>query len=142
MKVTFVVTMATVLLSSIVSFAKKSEVSQCLDGATSNNAMKQCVFAEYDRQDKKLNAEYQELMGKLKKDESDEGKEILNRVIKAERAWITLRDTSCAVEGIDMMNGSGEGLIIGGCLGKMTRERVVYVMGLQKSLGSSDPDQK
>ena len=39
-----------------------------------------------------------------------------------------------------MMNGSGEGLIVGGCLGKMTRERVIYIMGLQKSLGSAEPE--
>lgn len=142
MKTTLLLTIATVLFTSTISFAKKSEVSQCLDNATSNNAMKQCVFAEYDRQDKKLNVEYQELMASLKKDDSEEGKEILNRVIKAERAWITLRDTSCAVEGIEMMNGSGEGLIVGGCLGKMTRERVVYIMGLQKSLGSAQPETK
>lgn len=142
MKTTFFLTIATVLFTSTVSFAKKSEVSQCLDGATSNSAMKQCVFAEYDRQDKKLNIEYQELMTSLKKDDSEDGKEIVNRVIKAERAWITLRDTSCAVEGIDMMNGSGEGLIVGGCLGKMTRERTIYIMGLQKSLGSGEPELK
>lgn len=142
MKTTFLLTMAAVLFTSTVGFAKKSEVSQCLDNATSNNAMKQCVFAEYQRQDKKLNIEYQELMTTLKKDESEDGKEIVNRVIKAERAWITLRDTSCAVEGVEMMNGSGEGLIVGGCLGKLTRERVVYIMGLQKSLGSVEPETK
>lgn len=136
MKAVLLILSAATLLFSASAFAKKSEVSQCLDNATSNNAMKQCVFAEYTRQDKKLNSEYQVLMSSLKKDDSEEGKEIVNRVIMAERAWITLRDTSCAVEGIEMMNGSGEGLVVGGCLGKMTRERVVYIMGLQKSLGT------
>lgn len=142
MKSTLLLTIATALLTSTVSFAKKSEVSQCLDNATSNYDMKQCVFDEYGRQDKKLNIEYQELMTSLKKDKSEDGKEIVDRVIKAERAWITLRDTSCAVEGIEMLNGSGEGLIVGGCLGKMTRDRVIYIMGLQKSLGSAEPESK
>lgn len=134
MKTTFAM-LATLILSA--SALAKSEVNRCLDNATNNMAMKQCVYDEYSRQDKKLNAEYQELMKVLKKDTSSEGQEITNRVIKAERAWITLRDTSCDVEGIDMMGGTGEGLIVGGCLGKMTRERTLYIMGLQKSLGSS-----
>jgi uncharacterized protein YecT (DUF1311 family) len=73
-------------------------------------------------------------MGVLKKDTSEEGKQIVERVIKAQRAWITLRDTTCDVEGIEMMNGTGEGLIIAGCLGKMTRERALYIIGLQKTL--------
>lgn len=131
-----------VVFASLGAFAKKNEVNQCLDKAQSNMEMKQCVFEEYRRQDVKLNSEYQQLMGTLRKDTSDEGKQIIDRVIKAERAWITLRDTSCDVEGIEMMGGSGEGLIVGGCLGKLTRERVVYVMGLQKSLGSGSSDPK
>ena len=138
MKNLILLALMTSLFSLTSLAAKKSEVNRCLDNAQSNMAMKQCVYEEYSRQDQKLNAEYQELMVKLKKDASDDGKEIIDRVIKAERAWIALRDTSCAVEGIDMLGGSGEGLIVGGCLGKLTRERVVWVMGLQKSLGQAD----
>lgn len=50
-----------VLSVSVAAMAKgeKSLVDECLDKATNNMAMKQCVFEEYARQDKKLNAEYQ-----------------------------------------------------------------------------------
>lgn len=124
-------------LFSITSFAQKSVVDICLDKAANNMEMKMCVYDEYGRQDKKLNAEYKILVGNLKKDTSEEGIEIVNRIIKAQRAWISFRDTSCDVEGIDMLNGTGEGLIVGGCLGRLTGERVVYIMQLKKTLTSA-----
>lgn len=97
--------------------------------------MKQCVFEEYERQDKKLNIEYKKLITGLKKDDSAEGKEILTRVILNQRAWIPMRDTTCEVEAIDMLGGTGEGLVRGGCLGRMTKERVEYIIKLQENLG-------
>lgn len=75
-------------------------------------------------------------MSALRKDTSEQGKEIINRVVKAQRAWIVLRDASCDVEGIEMLGGTGEGLLVGGCLGDMTRERVEYIIKLQKTLGA------
>lgn len=136
MKLTIV---ALTVLFSATAFGKgKSILDKCLDEATSNYAMKQCISQEYTRQDDKLNKEYKSLMETLKKDTSQEGLEIVTRVIKAERAWINFRDTSCAVDGIQMLGGSGEGLIVGECLTKLTRERANYVIGLQKTLLTSE----
>ncbi|MGZ3775117.1 MAG: lysozyme inhibitor LprI family protein [Pseudobdellovibrionaceae bacterium] len=127
------------LLMSATTFAKgKALVDKCLDKAENNGAMIQCVSEEYQRQDKKLNKEYKVLMKELNKDNSDEGKEIVRRVINAERAWINFRDTSCDVDGIEMLGGSGESLVVSGCLGRVTRERVNYVIGLQKTLVQKD----
>lgn len=131
-----------VLCLSAVAFAADAEfnVDQCLDNAQSNNDMKACVYQEYRLQDKKLNEAYKSLVKQIKAGDPEYSKEILNRVVSAQKAWIKLRDTTCAVEGIDMLGGSGEGLVVGGCLGRLTKERVQYLVELKKHL-SGELDQ-
>jgi uncharacterized protein YecT (DUF1311 family) len=124
---------AMLLAISVNTFAK-SNVDECVDKASSNNAMKQCVYAEYHDQDLILNDEYKKLIAELKKDNSDDGKIIIDRVVNNQRAWIAMRDTTCDVEGIDMLGGSGEGLIVGGCLGRETASRVEKIKEIQKNL--------
>lgn len=123
--------------STALATSLKFDVDQCLDNAQSNVEMKECVYEEYRLQDLKLNSVYKRLMAKLKADKSEEGAEIVRRVTAAQKAWITVRDTTCAVEGIDMLNGTGEGLIVGGCMGRITRERVAYLSELEENLTNS-----
>ena len=78
------------LLSSSV-FAEKanSQLDACMDkagGVTVN--MLNCIGAETQRQDKKLNTVYQNVMKSL----SNENKE---RLKKAQQAWIKYRDANC-----------------------------------------------
>lgn len=143
----------TSLLFSTISFAADSALdnktikdriaaieateTKCLDTADSNNAMKQCAFSKHDEADALLNQVYKQIVTSLKagaeqeKDLSDFEKlsqETLNRLVASERAWITYRDTQCNYEGANMLNGSGEGLIIGGCLGSKTIGRIKEIM--------------
>ncbi len=46
-----------------------------------------------------------------------------------------MRDTTCDVEGIEMLGGSGEGLVILGCLNRMTSERAVELKNMEKYAG-------
>lgn len=128
---------ACLLFSSI--FAKASvesiraEQSACLDEATSNVGMKQCVGDAYDKADAELNTVYKEIVKKLKaKSQDEDSAEILKRLVAAERAWITFRDTNCDLQSIEMLNGTGEGLINAGCVTEATLNRIVE---LQKLLG-------
>ena len=125
-----------ILTASFQLFADeaKSKLDECLNTANSNMAMKQCIYDEAQFQDQRLNEAYKKLMDRLKKDQSDDGKEVVSRIIAAEKAWIAFRDATCSVEGIDMMGGTGEGGIVGECVGNMTKERVDYITTLDKHL--------
>ena len=67
------------------------------------------------------------------KDEVTDSAEILKRLIASERAWITYRDTSCNLESISMLGGTGETNLYGHCLYVKTRQRVLDLQGIQVS---------
>lgn len=116
----------------------KSAVDECLDKAMSNMDMYDCQKAELARQDKRLNTEYKKLVDELKKDNSNEGKEIIDRTVKAQRIWILFRDASCDLESAQMLGGSGQGLVSMDCTIRFTKERADYIIQLQKMFLSAD----
>jgi uncharacterized protein YecT (DUF1311 family) len=66
-------------------------------------------------------------------DEVADSAEILRRLIASERAWISFRDTSCSLESISMLGGTGEGNVYGHCLYVKTRQRVLDLLDIQGS---------
>ncbi len=114
------------------AFASDASLEECFKKNDSNARMKMCTDQELKIQDQNLNAQYKKLMSLLKKDSSPDSKEILSRIVKNQKAWIAMRDTTCDVEGIEMLGGSGEGLVILGCLNRMTVERTVELENMEK----------
>lgn len=104
-----------------------TDLELCLEKNQSNMGMVDCANKEYLAQDKILNDTYAQLLKDLKTDNSEDSQEILIRIVKAERAWINFRDASCDVAGLEMLGGSGEGLVVLSCLAQMTTERVKAV---------------
>lgn len=45
-------------------------------------------------------------------------------LLAGQRAWLTYRDKQCLVESFEMRGGSGAPQIHGGCLHRLTRERI------------------
>jgi uncharacterized protein YecT (DUF1311 family) len=83
-----------------------------------------------------LNRLYSDWVEQLKhpaKDEVADSAEILKRLIASERAWITYRDTSCDLESISMLGGTGETNVYGHCLYVKTRQRVLDLQVIQGS---------
>jgi uncharacterized protein YecT (DUF1311 family) len=102
---------------------------ECSDKAGSTMEMNICNNEAYSDADTELNAVYGYIRGglesALKKDPKDEySKETLRRLVAAQRSWITFRDADCSYAGTTMLGGSGEGVMIGGCLATMTIDRV------------------
>lgn len=102
--------------------------TETCDGSTAE--MHECIGAQYAIADKELNAVYKDLKRQLlerimgsAETESD-ALETDKRLVAAQRAWISFRDAECQLQGIDMLGGSGEGLIIHSCRLSMTKERV------------------
>jgi uncharacterized protein YecT (DUF1311 family) len=83
-----------------------------------------------------LNRIYGDWVEQLKhpaKDDVTGSAEILKRLIAAERAWITYRDTSCNLESISMLGGTGETNVYGECLYVKTKQRALDLQGIQGS---------
>lgn len=93
--------------------------------------MKQCASENYEAADKKLNQVYQKLNSQVKGEEK-------NRLIEAQRAWITFRDKTCRFEAAQALGGSLEGLLFTSCLEQVTRERTATLEKYlsQRSTGS------
>jgi uncharacterized protein YecT (DUF1311 family) len=83
-----------------------------------------------------LNRIYGDWVEQLKhpaKDGVTDSAEILKRLVASERAWITYRDTSCNLESISMLGGTGETNVYGHCLYVKTMQRVLDLQGIQGS---------
>jgi uncharacterized protein YecT (DUF1311 family) len=83
-----------------------------------------------------LNRIYGDWVEQLKhpsKDEVADSAEILKRLIASERAWISYRDTSCNLESISMLGGTGETNVYGHCLYIKTKQRVLDLQAIQGS---------
>ena len=94
LKYTSLVLMAFLAISSEQTFGQEkdplsAEYSKCIDqsgGATS--AMIDCIGAEADRQDKRLNDAYKKLMNELKPDRK-------RQLQQAQRMWIKYIEANC-----------------------------------------------
>lgn len=108
--------------------------------ATAKNQMElnACVYEDWQIADAELNATYQRVMAVLKAQDADldtdlrGGPEALR---EAQRAWITFRDKTCEAEGFAMRGGSAEPMVVGSCLGRLTRERIGHLYAMLDGYG-------
>ena len=100
-------------------------LTACTKADESNNGMKICTAAAYEATDKLLNRVYTDEVTQLKEHTpTADDRETLDRLVASERAWITYRDAQCKLQGTEMLDGSGETLVIDGCLYTTTKQRV------------------
>lgn len=76
-----------------------------------------CAGIAYRNADRKLNQVYQQLMPKLPASRRQ-------RLIAAQQAWIRFRDTSCDFETTAVAGGTMAPMIYGGCLARVTEQRI------------------
>ncbi len=101
----------------------------CIAKDSDNAGLKECTNTAYSEADKVLTKTYRSIQAALKitqpeDSEADDQKEKFKRLLTSERAWITYRDAECDLRGVEMLGGSGEGLVIGTCLYSLTAQRV------------------
>ncbi len=103
----------------------EAQYNHCMDNPENSTAsFYQCIDEGYKAADSELNKVYNEIKKAHSKNKDEDDKEILKRLVASERAWIAYRDTNCSLGGIQMLNGSGEGLMVSGCLVTETIARV------------------
>lgn len=140
------------LLVSLTSFAnddlnqRLDQVAQqeqtCLDDPDNQNTigMKGCTHDAFLAYDAILNQQYQKYVQFLKTKtndsyQDDANKEILNRLLKSQRAWLALRDVNADLHATDALGGSLEGLIFISVRGEATRKRILElaeILNIQK----------
>lgn len=98
--------------------------SSCMENAASTADYNDCIGKAYDAADAELNKVYQSIKAPLKGQKDADSVETLKRLVAAQKAWVTFKDTNCSLAGVQMLNGSGEGPIVGGCLVDTTIARV------------------
>ncbi|WP_054911417.1 lysozyme inhibitor LprI family protein [Pseudomonas sp. NBRC 111127] len=88
---------------------------RCMDKASSTVAMSECIGAETQVQDQRLNRVYKQLMGKL-----DAGQQKSLRDVQ--RKWLAYRDGNCQFH-VQASGGTMAQLEGGTCMMSMTRDR-------------------
>ncbi|WP_299327052.1 lysozyme inhibitor LprI family protein [Parasphingopyxis sp.] len=108
----------------------------CADsGNLPQQHMNACAYWDFRQADGELNAVYEQVIdyarGNLSYmpdgDTRPSGEE---RIRRAQRAWITLRDEHCEAWSYHMIGGSAEPLLFHGCRAQMTRERTEELRAL------------
>lgn len=109
----------------------------CLDKPENQNTvgMKACTAQADKSADDVLNAVYRQITTNLKKTtgQSDLDKtnaEMLKRLVDSEKVWVDFRDKDSNLQGISMIGGTGEGLIVLNSLYEMTKSRALELDNL------------
>ncbi|MFD2644225.1 lysozyme inhibitor LprI family protein [Pseudomonas japonica] len=103
--------------------AQADSYSQCMQGANTTVAMRDCSGAELKRQDTRLNQTYKQAMASLEAEQQ-------GKLRDAQRLWVKYRDANCGMYygltggTIDQLNGAG-------CEVDMTRQRADELEKLQ-----------
>ena len=99
-----------------------------------------CTLAEYEAWDRLLNRDYGPMMDGMNAMDADDAElfpEFANRADSlrdAQRAWIPLRDTQCALEYAMWGSGSMRQIAGASCLLDLTAKRVIYLRFLGEGM--------
>jgi len=105
------------IVLSLYGYGSDSDLQRCINKASSDVELRECLSTEYEYQDFLLNKYYKELQ---KQQSSAEDKKVLR---DAQRAWIKYRDANCEFEALPMKNGSGWTTLHLECILTMTKQR-------------------
>lgn len=97
------------------------EYNQCMDASEGVTvAMMDCIGAEIERQDARLNQAYVMVMRPLPRAKKD-------RLRGLQRAWIRQRDAKCSRAAAEDGGGSMAGITYAGCILDETIRRTIYL---------------
>jgi uncharacterized protein YecT (DUF1311 family) len=101
----------------------------CIDKDSSDAAMKMCSNQAGKEADKLLNKVYQAALKSFKgshagQPPSSDSRESSKRLMASERAWVAYRNADCSLQGVTMLGGTGESLVISDCFYLLTKNRV------------------
>ncbi len=95
------------------------------DNATTQMDMNQCAATDYQKADKELNLSYQQALKNAQPPQ-------VSMLKKAQNAWISVRDSDCALVASATEGGSVQPMIQSQCLADKTRERTAWLNSLMQ----------
>ncbi|MDH2328408.1 lysozyme inhibitor LprI family protein [Cereibacter sp. SYSU M97828] len=101
-----------------------AQEADCANAVTQAQ-MTQCAAQELGAADDALNAAFGKAMTRM--GGVDGGEDALRR---AQRAWISFRDTACAAEGLRYAGGSMQGMVVVNCKTRLTDVRTADLRAL------------
>jgi len=106
-------------IAMILPAPKAFATAKNCENAATQAEINECAGKAFKDADARLNAVYNDLLGRFKGD-ADRQK----LLISAQRAWITLRDADCAFIASGVEGGSLYPTILSSCLEEETKERI------------------
>lgn len=132
---------AVCLMLSIPALAQDEPKVDC-DNAQTQVEMNYCARVDWEEADQALNTTYKEVRAKLADDDAraklaerdkewvDAGPTAVERLLDAQRAWITFRDAHCEVVSFSARGGSMQSMLYSDCLATLTRQRTKQLESL------------
>lgn len=114
-----------VLLMDAPASSEDEPAVDCADAMTQRD-MNICAQRDYEAADAELNAQWattKALLAESDKSADADGEGASDRLLAAQRAWLSYRDKQCALEGFAVEGGSMQPLILSSCLADLTRKR-------------------
>ncbi|MFZ1341131.1 MAG: lysozyme inhibitor LprI family protein [Paracoccaceae bacterium] len=123
------------LLSSLPATAQEVDCAN----AMSQSDMNLCAHDDWQAQDAALNDAYAKAVLMLEEwdanlPQAERG--AVQALKEGQRAWITFRDKACEAEGYAMRGGSAEGLLVYGCMARLTEDRAGQLSWMIEAYGS------
>ena len=123
------------LLSNLPATAQEVDCAN----AMSQSDMNLCAHDDWQAQDAALNDAYAKAVLMLEEwdanlPQAERG--AVQALKEGQRAWITFRDKACEAEGYAMRGGSAEGLLVYGCMARLTEDRARQLSWMIEAYGS------
>lgn len=103
--------------------------------AQTQSEMTSCAGQEYEQADAALNIAYRAVMEEVKQLDADLPKAdrgAAEALLRAQRAWVTVRDETCTARGYIYHGGSAEQMLVLSCQAGMTRARTDELLMLTR----------
>jgi uncharacterized protein YecT (DUF1311 family) len=100
----------------------ETQIAQyCAAGHGGTPEIEYCANHEFEKEDRKLNASYSQVVAQIKTNSSD--KSILSQLVKAQRLWVAFRDAECGAHYTYYIDGTIRGLMFVSCKTELTEQR-------------------
>ena len=115
--------------------AAPADATDC-DGDSPQQMLNICAANAAESADAEMNAQWKLTAAEMKRRDSEIDRKddhepgYFETLLASQRAWLTYRDRQCLLESFEMRGGSGAPQIHGGCMHRLTRDRLAQLKAL------------
>lgn len=124
------------MIGSLLLMAAAAGLPSNCNNAQTQTEINVCAAEDYKAADAQLNRQRAQTSAIMKEqdkggDGAKDGRPGYHQaLLDAQRAWLGFRDAHCRIEGYAMRGGSGEAMLVSGCLAEVTRARTAQLKAL------------